>query len=131
MEHAKIVRALEYSRPGARWTLSETSLTWFDETQAEPTEAELEAAWEQIKNLPDTEPAIVVSPRQARLALAAAGLLTQIEALIASQPETVKITWEYAIEWRSDDPLIAQLAALLGLSSEQIRALFVAAKTIS
>lgn len=43
-------RALEYLRPNAQWSCGETyaSIVWHDQTQTKPTEAELEAAYEQV-----------------------------------------------------------------------------------
>lgn len=71
-----------------------------------------------------------VSMRQARLALLGAGLLDEVEALIALQPAAVQIEWEYATDiWRNRD-LVATLAPALGLSDAQIDDLFVAAKAI-
>ena len=68
-----------------------------------------------------------VTPRQARLAIEAAGLTAQVEAAVDAAGLEARITWDYALEIRRDDPLIAQLGAGLSLSSEQIDALFVAA----
>jgi hypothetical protein len=57
------------------------------------------------------------------------GLLQQVEDMIAQSTDDVRITWEYALEFRRDDPLLAQLAANLTppLTSEQIDQFFIAA----
>jgi hypothetical protein len=69
----------------------------------------------------------VVTPRQARIALLAAGHLDAVEAAIAAAPRAVQIDWEYAIEIRRDNPVIAAMAATIGLTEAQIDALFIAA----
>lgn len=68
-----------------------------------------------------------VTPRQARLALLGAGLLTQVEAAVTAAGGATQITWEYATQIRRDDPLIAQIGTSLGLTQAQIDALFIAA----
>lgn len=79
-----------------------------------------------IENPPVVIPQ-VVSPRQVRLLLLSQGLLSQVEAMIAQQDEATKITWQYAEEFRRDNPLLNGLAANLGLSNEQIDQFFIAA----
>lgn len=73
----------------------------------------------------------VISMRQARLALLGAGLLTDIDAIIASLPspmkEAAQIEWEFASEVARNSPLIATLAPSIGLDAGAIDALFVAA----
>ena len=69
----------------------------------------------------------VVSMRQARLALLAAGLLDDVEAAIAAGPQAARIEWEYATEVQRDYGLVLQLAPVLGLTDRQLDDLFVAA----
>ena len=69
----------------------------------------------------------VVSMRQARLALLAAGLLDDVEAAIAAGPQAARIEWEYATEVQRDYGLVLQLAPALGLTDRQLDDLFVAA----
>lgn len=73
----------------------------------------------------------VVSMRQARIALLAAGHLAAVTAAVAAMPgiegDVARIEWEYAQDVRRDSPLIGSLAPAVGLSSEQVDALFVAA----
>lgn len=75
-----------------------------------------------------------VSPRQARLALAAQGLLSQVEASIAAMPddvrETVQIEWEYATEVARDSVLTSSLGGQLGLDEGELDALFKVAVTL-
>lgn len=69
----------------------------------------------------------VVSMRQARLALLAAGHLTAADAAATSIGGAAQIEWDYATEVRRDHPLIAGISTALGLSEEQIDDLFIAA----
>lgn len=75
-----------------------------------------------------------VTMRQARLSLLGAGMLASVDEAIASMPgvegEAARIEWEYAQEVRRDSPLIAALGPALGLTGEQIDALFVAGATL-
>lgn len=79
-------------------------------------------------------PPTTVSMRQARLALLGAGLLPQVEAAFDQMDEPDKsaatIEWEYATELRRDHPLVASLAAALGLTEQQVDDLFIAASQI-
>jgi hypothetical protein len=72
----------------------------------------------------------VVSMRQARLALYGAGLLDQVNALVASSTPDVRIEFEYATELRRDWPTLVALAAGLGLTDAQIDDLFIAASQL-
>lgn len=68
-----------------------------------------------------------VTPRQARLALLVAGRLEDVEAAVAAGDEPTQIAWEYALEIRRDDPLVAALAAALGFDDAAMDALFTTA----
>lgn len=72
----------------------------------------------------------VVTPRQARLALLAAGLLDDVNAAIAAAGTQAQIDWDYALEIRRDNALIASMAGGLGLTSAQIDDLFRAAAAL-
>jgi len=75
-----------------------------------------------------------VTMRQARLALLGAGLLAQVEAAFDALPEpnksAAKIEWEFATALNRDHPLVASLAVALGLTDEQIDALFLQASAL-
>mgnify|MGYP003638401034 CR=1 FL=1 len=71
-----------------------------------------------------------VTPRQARLLLLSQGLLSQVTTLIAQQPEAAQIAWEYASEFRRDDPLLLSLAASLNLTSQQLDEFFISAASL-
>lgn len=85
------------------------------------------------------EPIPVIVPqqitmRQARLALLAAGLLDQVEPIIAGLPspqrEAAEIEWEYAANVDRDNALIAAIGAALEQDAAAIDALFIAAAEI-
>lgn len=68
-----------------------------------------------------------VTPRQLRLALLGAGIdLASIDTMIAENP-AAKVEWEYASVVDKAHPLIQQFGKALGLTDEQIDALFTAA----
>ena len=72
-----------------------------------------------------------VTMRQARLALLGAGLLSQVDAAIASLPEPDKsaaqIDWEYAAVVQRSSGLVPAMGAALGMTEVQIDTLFVEA----
>lgn len=71
-----------------------------------------------------------VTPRQVRLVLLAQGLLASVEAMIAQQDEATRIAWQYASEFRRDDPLLLSLATSLNLTSQQLDEFFIAAAAL-
>ena len=100
----------------------------FAEIFAPPT-SEQEAA---ILNAKRTS--MVVSMRQARLALLQSGLLSSVDDSLNALPEPDKsaalIEWEYATEVRRASPLVESLSAALSLSPEQLDDLFNLASTL-
>jgi hypothetical protein len=78
-------------------------------------------------------PGMTISPFQARAALAAAGLLPAVEALMEAPetPDLVRLAWEYAQEIRRSSPMLEAMAGALGLSEAEVDALFAAAAGIS
>ena len=87
---------------------------------------------------PAVEPDPIVPPsmttvtmRQARLALLRAGLLEQANTLIAGMPgiegDEARIEWEFAGTVQRSNALVDGLAAGLGLTEEQLDALFITA----
>lgn len=71
-----------------------------------------------------------VSRFQARAALLQAGLLEQAEIAVAEAGPLAVLAWQDAQEFRRNSPTINALAPALGLTSEQIDALFIAAAQI-
>ena len=82
----------------------------------------------QAVSIPDS-----VTMRQARLALSEAGLLSSVNAAIASmegrQKEVAEIEWEYAQEVQRNSGLVPVLGASLGLSEKDLDNLFLRAST--
>ena len=76
------------------------------------------------------------TPRQARLAMMQTpysefpSLLTAVEGAIYAGDDATRISWEYATQWRRDDPLINGIGTALGLTDTQIDALFVRAMAL-
>lgn len=83
-------------------------------------------------DLPSVPTPNSVTPKQARIALAQAGLLAQVNAMVRGADEVTQITWDYALTINRTDPLILQLATALNppLTEAEIDALFIAAAQI-
>lgn len=71
-----------------------------------------------------------VTPHQMRLAFNQLGVLNQVESLIASSDEASKITWEYAVRFEYNHPLIVDLGTKLKLSQDEIDDLFIMASKL-
>lgn len=85
-------------------------------------------AWHVVDATPAPPQVIAsVSMRQARLALAAAGLLDTVTASVAASPQAVQIEWEYATSVDRQWPTITLLQVALGWSDAQVDALFTTA----
>jgi hypothetical protein len=67
------------------------------------------------------------TPRQARLALAAADLLGDTTTWVATQDEATQITWEFATVIQRTDPIIIAAGTALSLSDTDLDDLFTAA----
>lgn len=99
-----------------------------------------QAVWEQFKiDNSDEEGALELTPpkprapkqvtmRQARLALAGAGLLSKVDAAIDSldepQKTAARIEWDYSQVVERDRELVAMLGPVLGLDDEALDDLF-------
>ena len=70
---------------------------------------------------------------QAKAALLGAGLLAQVEAYMAlpDTPLVTKLAWTETQDFERGSPTVAGLSALLGLTSEQVDALFITASGIT
>ena len=67
----------------------------------------------------------VVTIRQAKLVLLAAGLLDDVDAAVAQADRATKIEWEYATEVNRQWPTLMVLASLMGMTSEALDGLFI------
>lgn len=72
----------------------------------------------------------VITIRQAKLALLAAGLLDDVDAAVATADRATQIEWEYATEVHRSWPTISAVATVAGLTSEQVDNLFIAASNL-
>ena len=79
--------------------------------------------------LANARAAMRCSPAQMRLALLAAGVLDQVQAIADGNPQA-SIVWEYATVITRNNPLIASLGGDNGFTPEQIDALFIAAMQV-
>lgn len=69
-----------------------------------------------------------ITMRQARLALSRKGLLTQVNAAIASmENEEAHIEWEYASTVERDSVLVSEMAKVFGLTEAVLDELFIVA----
>lgn len=75
-----------------------------------------------------------VTMRQARLALLAAGLLSQVDAAIDALPspnkDAARIEWDYSATVERTWPLVAMLGAALGLDDTALDDLFITAAVL-
>lgn len=75
-----------------------------------------------------------VTMRQARLALLQGGLLDQVTAAVVALPgdagKAAQVEWEYSNSLKRTQPLVTQLAAVVGLTSAQVDNLFAVAATL-
>lgn len=76
----------------------------------------------------------IVTMRQARLALLAAGLLAPVNAAVAAMPgaegDAARIEWEFSSTVERNWPLVEALAVALNLTEQQLDDLFVAAAAL-
>jgi len=70
------------------------------------------------------DPVPEISAWQMRKALTATGLRDQIEAAVEAAPQEIKDAWQYAATFDRHHPLIVQMVQLMGLSDEQVDAVF-------
>lgn len=74
---------------------------------------------------------VICSPWQIRKALNTLGLRQAVEdAVAASNDITLKDGWEFATEFRSDDPFVMSMGISLGKSEQETRDLIVFATTL-
>lgn len=107
------------------------SMQWLDcpaEAQTGWTYADGEFAPPVIE--PEPEPVIMsVGPLQLRRALREVGMYADVVAYVETAPEEVQEAWEYATEYRRDDPLFPVVQAAMGLTDERVDNLFALAAT--
>ena len=94
--------------------------------------AQCESDWaNQPPPAPLPPPVYSCSPWQIRKALNAQGLRQQVEdAVTQSTDQTLKDGWQFATEFRSDDPFVITMGAALGMDAEQVGNLIQWASTL-
>ena len=70
------------------------------------------------------------TPRQARLALVTAGVYESVQTAVTSVSDQARIEWEYATMIERNNPIIAEMQEALGMSDEDLDALFELAVTL-
>lgn len=87
---------------------------------------ELEAELDAVLNPPAVTS---ITRRQGRLALLAAGLLADVEAMVVQSGAEAQINYD-AATWYRSDPVLNQMAAALGMTEEQLDNLFLLASSL-
>jgi hypothetical protein len=80
--------------------------------------------------VPPAPPVPTITPVQGRIALFNAGLLDKATAAVNAVGGPTAIWWEYATIWERDNSLLSSMGAAIGLTSDQIDQLFIAAAQI-
>lgn len=91
--------------------------------------AEMEAGYVPPAPPPVQVPQVITS-RQAKLVLLAAGLLDDVDAAVAAADRVTQIEWEYAVEVNRNWPTLVTLAASMGISTESLDGLFIEGATL-
>jgi hypothetical protein len=120
------------------YPLNHDSQTVFDIVERGPIEQRDGAWWQTYtgrnKTFEEKRLTMVVTMRQARLALADQGYLSVVSDAIALIPEPdkskIEIEWEYASTVERTSAWVSTLQPALGLNDEQMDALFDLAKTL-
>ena len=126
-----------YSPDTGELIRTETPAEWMELTDVAPPEFDPATSgcfwrgdhWEIVPGEVPSDPVpVVVTMRQARLALLGAGLLAQVNTAVANMPgaegDAARIEWGYTQEVRRDSPLVAGLSAALGLTDETLDNLY-------
>ncbi len=87
------------------------------------------AAWLEAGGTPDETPPptpvpVVVSRLRFKLALLNAGKLADVETAVANAGGVAPLYWAESTTFESSHPLVAEIGAAIGLSAEQIAAIF-------
>ena len=93
------------------------------------TEAEQIAAYEAQKAA-QRRASMACTPRQARLALASAGVYEAVQTAVAAVSDQARIEWEYATMVERNNPIISEMQEALGMSDEDLDNLFDLARTL-
>lgn len=103
------------------------TMTWVDTGQ---TSVKVGDSYENGVFTPYTPLVVVpsaITPLQARKILRQNNLYTAVQSYLAGQSDEVQDEWEYALEIRRDNTTLLQAADALGLTSQQLDQMFIAA----
>lgn len=104
-----------------------------EERQVETDQVVVTVVYSDEPDLDAQRAQMSVTPFQAKAALFNAGLLDDVETLIAAAETSTltKLAWANAVEWRRTSPMLSELSASLNMTDEQLDALFIAAAAIT
>jgi len=119
-------------RPGARWEagLDYNSIVWLDETQTQPTLAELEAAWAEL-TATQPPPPVVVTMSSFRRALGRTRYI-ELMAFVGAIPDAeqkfqVQTMLDYEPYVSRVHPMVLQFASALNKSATEVDSIFTTA----
>lgn len=120
------------SRPQIDWVVTDDGtgpqITRWSLSDSQPTLEQIGAVTqEQVDRL--RNPALTISRRQGRLMLLQMGLLDQVDALVSQSGAAAQISYE-SDTWYRTDPVLIELAGVLGMSESQLAELFYQASKI-
>ena len=79
---------------------------------------------------PEIVPPAIVSPRQIRQALTAAGLRSQVEAAVSAGSQDLKDWWEFATAFEENHPMVVGMAQGIDVSNGDLHQLFALAASL-
>ena len=111
------------------WKVAPMFVEYTDEEGTVVTEAEQIAAYE-AQRAAERRASMACTPRQARLALASAGVYEAVQAAVAAVSDQARIEWEYATMVERTSPIITEMQGSLGMTDEDLDGLFELAVTL-
>jgi len=134
IHHADLMKLYVHKHPDAK-TLAECKEVQDDAPEPQPPlvlmtvaqfeswrQGEIDSGWtrpQPVAPVPQS-----VSPWQMRRALNQLGLRAMVEAAVAAGDQDARDGWDYALEIRRDNPLLAGMASALGMTNAQLDDLF-------
>lgn len=115
--------------PGAKVSIDDGVVTWFDPPVAPVTDQQIDDELVRL-NARAHIPASI-SMRQMRLSLLQNSLLNNVQALVdQAGNEAYQIEWEYANDVLRSAPLVALFGSELGLTEQQVDDVFILGATL-
>lgn len=128
IENQKVVELIDFDPFNPRPRFHE-SLVWVP-CQDGTEECDLYDGATFSKPPPPPPPVLTCTPWQIRKALNQTGLRSVVESAVAAADQTTRDGWEFATEFRRDDPLLSSMGAALGKTEAEIDALFALARSL-